>query len=291
MKKAITFLLVLLLLAAIPFSLAGCKKNRNIVKYKPSKYTESIDLTKYTLVFSDDFDGELDRTVWGDTRQGTRRLGFWTKNLAFTDGDGHLILRTEERGSRWCSETRERQLPGYNDSLVRLKYDDCYPFGMVTGEFGDPSHLSTHTSDMIGYVILGRFDDLGSSFSHFMKHFDIPDEAAYFPTVEGDARAAYSAFYDVAMNLFNYYSFVADIKAATSTLPQSARIGANHPYAMNFGNGIAPSALSYRNVVARLYGFASETEFAGYANDLADMCAEYRLNSASSAARWASWTS
>ena len=56
-----------------------------------------LDYSQYELVFRDDFDGELNRDVWGDTRQGYRRDGYWTRDLAFTDGDGHLIIRTEWR--------------------------------------------------------------------------------------------------------------------------------------------------------------------------------------------------
>ena len=84
MKKIVVCLLILSVICALPIALTACRK-------------PSLDLSGYTLVFSDEFDGELDRTIWRDTRQGYRRKGYWDSNLAFTDGEGHLILRTELR--------------------------------------------------------------------------------------------------------------------------------------------------------------------------------------------------
>ena len=163
MKKAIVCLLILSLLAAIPLAFVGCKRsNVNYEKYDPAKYTENIDLTKYELVFEDQFEGELNRDVWGDTRQGTRRDGYWTKNLAYTDGNGNLILRTEKRGSRYCSDTHERQITGHSASVVKVKYDDCNPFGMIAGDFGEIGSLHAHSSDLVGNIILANFNTLGS---------------------------------------------------------------------------------------------------------------------------------
>ena len=168
MKKVITLLLTLTILCLIPFACFGCSKEKNVQLYDPSKYTETIDLTKYKLVFSDDFRGELNRDIWGDTRQGTRRDGFWTKNLAFTEA-GNLVIRTEKRGSRFCSETRERQIVGYNDTTVKITYDDCTPFGMIAGDFGDVSTILCHTYDLVGDVILSEFETLASTFAAFIS--------------------------------------------------------------------------------------------------------------------------
>ena len=97
MKKLITCLLVLSLLCLVPLAFVGCKRNRGAEIWDASKYTETLDLSQYELVFCDEFEGELNRNVWGDTRQGYRRDGYWTRDLAFTDGDGHLVIRTEWR--------------------------------------------------------------------------------------------------------------------------------------------------------------------------------------------------
>ena len=97
MKKVLICFLVVALLCALPLSCYGCKRTKAAEIWDASKYTEAIDLTKYDLVFEDEFTGELNREIWGDTRQGYRRDGYWTRDLAFTDGDGHLIIRTEWR--------------------------------------------------------------------------------------------------------------------------------------------------------------------------------------------------
>lgn len=272
MKKIFPFLLIISLLCALPFATCGCSKKRGAELYDPSKYTETIDLEKdYVLVWQDEFDGELDRNVWADTRQGTRRDGFWTRNLAFTDGEGNLILRTEKRGSRFCSETQERQVTGYDGSAVTLRYDDCNPFAVIAGDFGAISDLSAHTEDLIGYVILDKFDLLGERFDAFIENFEISaGSEPYLPAIGSEELTAYAPFYDSAMELFNYYSFVVATKTVKTTLAESALIGVNRPYVMTFGEN--PHAADLSAAVAHLFGFASESSFSACAQELADLC-------------------
>ena len=40
----------------------------------------------------------------------------------------------------------ESQVSGYNGAKVNVKYDDCNPFGMIAGYFGEIASLSKHTS-------------------------------------------------------------------------------------------------------------------------------------------------
>lgn len=59
----------------------------------PSK---KIDLSKFTMTFNDEFDGELDRSVWGGhytygTNSSVRRGSYWNNYLAHTE-DGNLII-------------------------------------------------------------------------------------------------------------------------------------------------------------------------------------------------------
>lgn len=99
MKKAVACLLVSVVLCLMPVAFGGCAPKKKIVSetLDLDNYPEIFDYSQYETVFFDDFDGELNRDVWGDTRQGYRRDGYWTRDLAFTDGEGHLIIRTEWR--------------------------------------------------------------------------------------------------------------------------------------------------------------------------------------------------
>ena len=123
MKKTLICLLILSVLCAAPLSLAGCSRNKNHVMYDPSKYDESFDYSQYTLVFEDEFEGELNRDIWGDTRQGYRRDGYWTRDLAFTDGEGHLIIRTELR------EQNGDEPAGVYSGAVRTRDKYTHGFG------------------------------------------------------------------------------------------------------------------------------------------------------------------
>ena len=97
MKKVIAFLLLTALFCLTPVAFVGCSDKEKAEVLDLTLYTETLDFSEYQLVFCDDFDGELNREIWGDTRQGYRRNGYWTRDLAFTDGEGHLIIRTEWR--------------------------------------------------------------------------------------------------------------------------------------------------------------------------------------------------
>ena len=62
------------------------------------------------LVFEDNFDGELDKSVWKTSfEQPIRRGGYWTDEQTFTK-DGNLIIRTEylengKHGNGWYTGT------------------------------------------------------------------------------------------------------------------------------------------------------------------------------------------
>ena len=93
--------------------------HRVIVVYrvkKPYRRSGSLDLSKFTLTFEDDFDGDtLDPSVWNHFRQGVRKGGYWDKEQAFLR-DGNLIIRTEYKpdgkyGPGWyCDRIDTRRL-------------------------------------------------------------------------------------------------------------------------------------------------------------------------------------
>ena len=88
--------------------LGGCGADQGAVKTPDAEST--LDLSGMELVFSEDFDGELDRSVWntsGDRPE--RRGGYWAEEQCFTQ-DGNLIIRTEYKedgkyGPGWYTGT------------------------------------------------------------------------------------------------------------------------------------------------------------------------------------------
>jgi beta-glucanase (GH16 family) len=68
---------------------------------------------KWKLAWSDEFNGtKIDESKWeifgakGDVR---RRDGYWVKDDAYLDGEGHLILRTKKDGDRYtCGAVRTK---------------------------------------------------------------------------------------------------------------------------------------------------------------------------------------
>ncbi|HAE89335.1 MAG TPA: hypothetical protein DCG79_05700, partial [Clostridiales bacterium] len=266
MKKIVVYLLIITLLCALPLTFCGCA-HKDAEIYRPRKYKETIDLSEYELVFFDDFDGELDRNVWCDTRQGTRRDGFWVDDLAFTDGEGHLVIRTEKRGSRFCSDTHERQVVGYDQSRVTLQYDDCYPFGLVANDFGDLSAVEAHTQENAGLVILDYFDLLGERFLSFAE-----------ADAQSDKDQLYALYFETAAKLFSYYSFVPEVKAVQSDLAKSALVGINRDLFATFDPLTESQNLPLRSVLAHLFGFSAESEFVTCAQSLADVYQAQRQN-------------
>ena len=59
------------------------------------KAGKTLDLSPFTLVFEDEFNGSaLDLSVWNHYRQGVRKGGYWDKEQAFLR-DGCLVIRSE----------------------------------------------------------------------------------------------------------------------------------------------------------------------------------------------------
>lgn len=65
---------------------------------------------QWELTWSDEFDGSaIDQTKWDVMGDWKRRDGFWVKEDAYLDGQGHLILRTKKDGDRYtCGAIRTR---------------------------------------------------------------------------------------------------------------------------------------------------------------------------------------
>lgn len=67
-----------------------------MVVRNPKEHTSgnTVDLSKFTLVFEDDFDGDkLNTSIWNHYRQGERKGGYWNQNQTFLR-DGNLVIKT-----------------------------------------------------------------------------------------------------------------------------------------------------------------------------------------------------
>lgn len=61
-----------------------------------------VEGQEWKLVWHDEFEGaKLDESKWNRLGDWKRRDGFWIKEDAFLDGQGHLILRTRKDGERF----------------------------------------------------------------------------------------------------------------------------------------------------------------------------------------------
>lgn len=57
---------------------------------------------QWKLIWQDEFDGaKLDEVKWNRLGDWKRRDGFWIKEDALVDGQGHLVLRTRQEGDRF----------------------------------------------------------------------------------------------------------------------------------------------------------------------------------------------
>ncbi len=68
------------------------------------------DGQRWELAWSDEFKGdEIDPSKWDVMGDWKRRDGFWIKEDAYLDGQGHLVLRTKKDGDRYtCGAIRTR---------------------------------------------------------------------------------------------------------------------------------------------------------------------------------------
>jgi alpha-L-fucosidase len=80
----------------------------------------------WRLAWSDEFDGDtVDPSKWELLGDWKRRDGFWVKEDAYLDGQGHLILRTKKDGDRYTSgavRTRGRFEYRYGYWVCRCKF-------------------------------------------------------------------------------------------------------------------------------------------------------------------------
>lgn len=97
---------------------------------------QKVDLDKFTLTFSDEFEGELDRSVWsghyqyGNTSE-ARKGSYWNQYLAYTE-DGNLVIPVTYledgfggKGAGWYSAGIDTDSDSPNGFSQKYGYFEC----------------------------------------------------------------------------------------------------------------------------------------------------------------------
>ena len=97
---------------------------------------DAVDMDKFTLTFSDEFDGELDRSVWSGhyqygNRTESRKGSYWNQYLAYTE-DGNLIIPVTYlengmggEGAGWYSAGIDTDDDSPNGFSQKFGYFEC----------------------------------------------------------------------------------------------------------------------------------------------------------------------
>jgi beta-glucanase (GH16 family) len=88
-------LLMMVMLAGSRIAPANAQTNQGFLPTTPAG-------KHWKLAWRDEFDGaKLDESKWNRDGDSKRRDGFWIKDDAYLDGQGHLLLRTRKDGDRF----------------------------------------------------------------------------------------------------------------------------------------------------------------------------------------------
>ena len=186
--------------------------------------------------------------------------------------------------SWWCSDLKERTILGYNDKKVFVTYDDCNPFGLIAGDFGNIDDIHRH-NNLYGITtsVRNRLNGFSDAYEAFMNHFEIPASGnTYQPNIDDEAMTDYQNLYTQATSTFDY-SYITFARKNQGNLTTSAIIGLNNPCLMTFNNDSSLKALDYQGIIANLFGFSSKVDFLKYAQNLVDAFIEYRINTTTEA--------
>ena len=127
-KRAISLLISFLML----FSVSAPEKLLGLPKMATKR---SLDLSKFTLTWSDEFDGDaLDKTKWdGEWWVTERKGGFWHEDMVSVR-DGNLVIKAEYLAEpltcRSDADWIKPYKPGYYSALVTTngKFEQCYGY-------------------------------------------------------------------------------------------------------------------------------------------------------------------
>ncbi|MGN0752372.1 MAG: hypothetical protein ACI4M2_05185 [Christensenellales bacterium] len=185
-----------------------------------------------------------------------------------------------------CSDLYVRTIAGYNDTEVNITYDECNPFGMILGDFGDKDKLTENIPNAVSNSTISAFNELSKLFANSLAKFGIPADGNVYNRVvaetDKEAWEQYTAFYNKAMGIYD--SAFAKI---ARNLNKSAIVGIKDiieedgtlirtPYTIGFGENI--EGVDYQEVIARLFGFKSAVAFKNAIINLKSLYEDYMKN-------------
>ena len=189
----------------------------------------------------------------------------------------------EQCRNRRCSKLYESEIARYNGENVYVKYDDCNPFGMIAGKFGNIENLTKHTTKTPSADTIEKIKTLSTQFATFMSHHTIPtDGTEYAGTVSLSTLSAFSNLYQKAIDV--YKGAVATFDTEGGDYNKSVVVGANYPYVITRKADTVPETVDLQAAIANLYGFSDKEEFMNYAKDLVAEYNRHRANVAAGSA-------
>lgn len=183
-----------------------------------------------------------------------------------------------EETLEWCSETTESGFKSSKGYEFNVCYDDCNPFHMIDGTFGDLSNLAKHTEEPASEEIVSSFNSLSAEFDGFIKNFTIPAQNADFSStsITGEALTNYIEFYNTAISIYNN-SNVPFTKNVKPNFTKGAVIGLNYPYAMLVDNETFKN-VNLQLLIANLFGYKNISDLVYYAKQLKTAYSAHRTS-------------
>jgi len=208
--------------------------------------------------------------------------------MLFDDGNQYYVGEFEQKDfngkgrleikSRWCSNVLEKSVPVYWERHFKIKYDDCNPFSLTTGEFGEIENLVKHTSKTASASTIDGFSALSELFSKFMNSFELnKDKTEHIQIIPNDMLNFYTQFYNKALELYDN-SLVSFTKNIKRNITKSGVIGLNHSSSLVFETDEHLSFVGFRALIAKLFGFVYKEEIEKSAEQLASIYANHRNN-------------
>lgn len=176
----------------------------------------------------------------------------------------------EEISSKWCSEMKSRTISGYNDSVVKVQYDECNPFAVMAGDFGDMEELSGQNK-VTPTAVENAMNLLSGKAAECLEKSksggEIPS-VFQISTAGTEQKKAFDDTYKQAVAAYIQNTKLAIARVdETDLCEEGMLIGINQSFTIGY---TVSGSVNYQGVVAKLFGFNTASDFVNCAQSLAD---------------------